>query len=183
MRRREFMQTTGLGLGALGLGGLSGLSGAQAAVSANSGKKPNIVFFLIDDQRNDTIGCAGHPFVKTPTVDSLAKNGVRFTNMFVTTSICAASRASIFTGLHECSHNYTFGKPPIKKEFVRDSYPSLLKQAGYSTGFVGKFGVILDDQESMVEEMFDYFKPAGRNAPFFRRTARREPPSFRGDQG
>ena len=49
--------------------------------------KPNILFFLIDDQRNDVISCAGHPFVQTPTVDKLAKNGIRFTNAFVTNAV------------------------------------------------------------------------------------------------
>jgi hypothetical protein len=46
---------------------------------------PNILFFLVDDQRDDTLGCAGHPIVKTPNVDGLASEGVRFSNMFVTT--------------------------------------------------------------------------------------------------
>ena len=63
--------------------------------------QPNIIFFLSDDHRWDRMGCAGHPILKTPTMDNLAAEGVRFTNMFVTTSICAASRASIFTGLNE----------------------------------------------------------------------------------
>ena len=63
--------------------------------------RPNIIFFLADDQRWDQLGCAGHPVLQTPHVDELARQGVRFRNMFVTTSICAASRASIFTGLYE----------------------------------------------------------------------------------
>ena len=53
--------------------------------------RPNILFFFADDQRNDTLGCAGHPIVETPTIDRLATNGVRFTNMFVTRSTCWAS--------------------------------------------------------------------------------------------
>ena len=77
-------------------------------------ERPNILFFLVDDQRNDVLSSEGHPIVKTPTVDNLARNGVKFTNAFVTTSICAASRASILTGLYETRHNFTFGKDPIK---------------------------------------------------------------------
>jgi len=65
-------------------------------------QKLNIIFILADDQRNDVLSCAGHPIVTTPTIDNLAKNGIRFKSAFVTTSICAASRASIFTGLYEC---------------------------------------------------------------------------------
>jgi arylsulfatase A-like enzyme len=129
--------------------------------------KPNILFILVDDQRNDVLSCAGHPIVKTPNVDKLAEKGIRFTNAFVTTSICAASRASIFTGLYECKHDYTFGKPPVKKEFIQASYPYLLKKSGYSTGFVGKFGVKLESQDSIITEMFDFYKPSPINAPHF----------------
>ena len=78
---------------------LSFVSGSLQA--ADEKARPNIVFFLADDQRNDQLGCYGHPFVKTPNLDKLAARGTRFTNAFVTTSICAASRATIFTGLVE----------------------------------------------------------------------------------
>ncbi|MDP7206588.1 MAG: sulfatase-like hydrolase/transferase, partial [Pirellulaceae bacterium] len=104
-------------------------------------ERPNIIFFLADDQRWDQMGCAGHPVIQTPHVDELARQGVRFRNMFVTTSICAASRASIFTGLYERSHRYTFRTVPLSKEHTSLSYPAVLKQNGYQTGFVGKFGV------------------------------------------
>lgn len=130
-------------------------------------KKPNILFVLVDDQRNDQLSCAGHPIIKTPTVDKLAANGVRFTNAYVTTSICAASRASVFTGLYECRHNFTFGTDPVKKQLINNSYPYLLKKSGYKTGFVGKFGVVLEDQDSIIQDMFDFFRPSGKNAPHF----------------
>lgn len=78
---------------------------------AQAAQRPNIVFFLSDDHRWDRLGCAGHPVLKTPNIDRLAAEGVRFPNMFVTTSICAASRASILTGLYEHTHGYTFGTP------------------------------------------------------------------------
>ena len=90
------------------------------------GRKPNILFLLVDDQRNDTLGCAGHPIIKTPVIDSLAAKGMRFSNTFVTTSICAASRASILTGLYERTHGYTFGTPPLSAAHLAKSYPALL---------------------------------------------------------
>ena len=130
-------------------------------------ERPNILFFLVDDQRNDLMSCAGHPIVQTPTVDNLAENGIRFTNSFVTTSICAASRASIFTGLYESKHNYTFGKSPIKTEFMKNSYPFLLKKAGYNTGFIGKFGILIEKQDSMLAEMFNFYKPSPKAGPHF----------------
>jgi arylsulfatase A-like enzyme len=119
--------------------------------------RPNIVFLLSDDQRFDALGCAGNPIIKTPHIDTLAKDGVRFTNMFATTAICAASRASLLTGLHERTHRYTFNTPPIMKPHSEQSYPALLKRAGYRTGFVGKFGV--DVEKGETDAMFHYFAP------------------------
>jgi arylsulfatase A-like enzyme len=148
-------------------------------------ERPNILFILADDQRNDVLGCAGHPILKTPAIDQLAQNGVRFTNAFVTTSICAASRASILTGLYESRHGYTFGKEPLKKEYMRKSYPYLLRQAGYHTGFVGKYGVKTEVQERLLGELFDYYRLSPQNAPYFEIMpdgSRRHSAEIKGDQ-
>ena len=128
--------------------------------------KPNIIFFLSDDQRADFLGCAGHPILQTPNIDRLAKQGTRFENAFVTTSICAASRATLFTGLWERSHKYTFGTPPIAEPMVVNSYPAVLKKTGYRTGFVGKFGVNVP--QGGTDMMFDVFTPLTRN-PYFKK--------------
>lgn len=147
--------------------------------------RPNVLFILVDDQRNDLISIAGHPIVKTPTIDSLARHGVRFTNAYVTTPICAASRASILTGLYEYKHDYTFGKKPLKQEFITNSYPYLLKKSGYVTGFTGKLGVNLEMKDSMLTAMFDFFKPSPRNAPYFKKLpdgSMRHSAEIRGDE-
>ena len=128
--------------------------------------KPNIIFILADDLRNDSLGCAGHPILKTPHIDRLAARGTRFTNAFVTTSICAASRATIFTGCWERTHRYTFGTPPIPPELCDMSYPTTLRAAGYRTGFTGKFGVGLAREKR--DAMFDVFHPLNRG-PYFRK--------------
>ena len=128
--------------------------------------RPNILFILTDDQRWDALGCAGNPIIQTPNLDALARDGVRFRNMFVTTAICAASRASIFTGLYERTHRYTFGTKPIANEHVAISYPALLKQAGYRTGFVGKFGVGVE--KGATDRMFDAFTPLNRS-PYWKK--------------
>jgi len=130
---------------------------ALSVVHAAETSKPNIIFFLIDDQRNDTLGCAGHPIIKTPVIDSMAAEGVRFENAFVTTPICAASRASILTGLHETTHGFTFGKPPLSKDHMKNSYSMVLHDAGYRTGFIGKYGVKTVGKPEA--EMFDLFEP------------------------
>ena len=127
--------------------------------------RPNVLFILTDDQRFDALGCAGHPLLKTPNIDKIAARGVRFRNMFVTTSICAASRASILTGRYERTHKFTFQTPPIAAPYCATSFPALLKRAGYRTGLIGKFGVTVADGERA--RMFDVFEPIGW--PFLRK--------------
>jgi len=134
---------------------------------AMAAARPNVIFFLSDDQRSDFLGCAGHPIVKTPNIDALASQGTRFENAFVTTSICAASRATLLTGLWERSHKYTFGTPPIANKIVDSTYPAVLKKNGYRTGFVGKFGVGIKNRQA---DMFDSFVPLNRN-PYFKKQA------------
>ena len=133
---------------------------------AEDEQRPNVIFFLSDDHRADLLGCAGHPILKTPVIDRLAAGGVRFENAFVTTSICAASRATFLTGQWERSHKYTFGTPPLAGELIDNSYPALLRKAGYRTGFVGKFGVSV--MRGATAKMFDSFAPLNRN-PYFKK--------------
>ncbi len=125
-------------------------------------KKPNIIFILTDDQRFDAIGYAGNKIIQTPEMDKLAEQGVYFSHAIVTTPICAASRASIFTGLYERTHKYTFQTGDIRKEYMAESYPRLLKDAGYYTGFFGKFGVNFSGQK----ELFDVIDNYDRNGAF-----------------
>lgn len=134
-------------------------------VPAAADDRPNIIFFLTDDQRFDQMGCAGHEILQTPTMDDLASRGTRFENAFVTTPICAASRASLLTGTPERTHGYTFGKPPVPEPLCQTSYPAVLREAGYQTGFIGKFGMRVPD--GAVAEMFDVFRTVGRG-PYFR---------------
>ncbi|PQV50631.1 arylsulfatase A-like enzyme [Jejuia pallidilutea] len=119
-------------------------------------EKPNIIFILTDDQRFDAIGYAGNKFVKTPQMDDLAKSGIYFNTAIVTTPICAASRASILTGLHERSHNYNFQTGNIRSEYMVNSYPRLLKDNGYYTGFYGKYGVRYSELDKQFHEYEDY---------------------------
>ena len=125
--------------------------------------RPNILFILTDNQRADLLGCAGNPIIHTPNIDRLAKHGVRFSNAFATTPICAASRASCLTGLYERRHQFTFYAPPLRTEFTDNSYPALLKSSGYRTGFIGKFGIAADgiepslEDEGGIDKMFDHF--------------------------
>jgi arylsulfatase A-like enzyme len=147
LTRREFLGATAAGLGALAIG-------PGCATKTGPAARPNLLFILTDDQRFDALGCAGNSIIRTPNVDRLAGEGVRFDHAFVTTPICAASRASILTGTYERTHTYTFTKPPLARAFADISFPVRLRRAGYRTGFVGKFGVAV--AEGVREEMFDF---------------------------
>jgi len=146
LTRREFLGASAAGLGALAFGRGCRTGRGPAA-------RPNFLFILTDDQRFDTLGCAGNPIIRTPNIDRLAGEGIRFDRAFATTPICAASRASILTGTYERTHTYTFTKPPLSPAFVDISFPVRLRRADYRTGFVGKFGVAVE--KGVPAEMFD----------------------------
>jgi len=124
--------------------------------------KPNIIFILTDDQRWDALGFAGNTMIQTPEMDRLAAGGTFFENAFVTTPICASSRASLLTGLYERTHGYTFGQGDIRQPYMDQSYPVKLREAGYHTGFFGKFGVSYPG----FSELFDQGDDYDRNGKF-----------------
>lgn len=128
----------------------------------------NLLLIVTDDQRFDQMACAGHEVLQTPAMDALAKRGVRFTNAFVTTAICAASRASIMTGRREGSHGYTFGKPAMPKSLGDDTYFAQLKRKGYRNGFVGKWGVRFE--KDALAGAIDYRRTSGH--PYFKKDGR-----------
>lgn len=99
--------------------------------------RPNFVFVLIDDLRYDALSCLGHPFIKTPNIDRIAKEGARFANAFVTTSLCAPSRASFLTGRYAHSHGVRNNGTAFSDSMP--TFPLLLRKAGYQTAFVGKW--------------------------------------------
>jgi len=123
--------------------------------------KPNIIFFLADDQRDDVLGCYGNDVIQTPTIDKLAAEGVRFENVFCEVPICAASRSTLFTGLSQRTHGYNFGEPKVSAEHMATSYPMVLKGAGYRIGFAGKYGMAF--AKPGLKPEFDFFKAINRN--------------------
>jgi len=100
------------------------------AVSENA-PRPNMVFVLVDDLRYDTFGFMGHPFVETPHIDALAKGGMRFTNAFVTTSLCSPARASFLTGQYMHNHKVVDNADLMRIGTV--TFPQLLQKADYGT--------------------------------------------------
>jgi len=133
--------------------------------SGRAEQRPNILFFFADDQRNHTLGCAGHPIVRTPHIDRLAAGGVRFENAFVTTSTCWVSRACLFTGCYERRHLYRAIPGPLNPELCATSYFAVLKQAGYRTGHIGKEHVTIAAESASA--MFDVRRKLSRK-PYFK---------------
>ena len=116
-------------------------SGPNAAGVQNAARPMNVVVLVIDDIRWDSIGAAGSRVVRTPRIDGLAADGVRFTQARVTTAICMTSRASLLTGQYMARHGIDrFGLQLTPEAFSR-TYPSMLRTAGYHTGYVGKYDV------------------------------------------
>lgn len=127
-------------------------------MAADAGARPNFVFLLADDLRWNTLGCMGDPVVKTPAIDALAKEGVRFDNQFCTTSICCVSRASILSGQQERRHGIGDFSKAFTEDQWRETYPAKLRQAGYRTGFIGKFGVGGAPAIKAKASEFDYWR-------------------------
>ena len=115
---------------------LSVLGCPLVLAQADPDTRPNIIFVLADDHRYDAMGCMGHPFLETPNMDKMAREGVHFNNAYVTTSLCSPSRASILSGQYAHSHgvvdNYNAVNPSLT------FFPEYLQQAGYETAFIGK---------------------------------------------
>jgi hypothetical protein len=110
---------------------------APLASAATPSKPLNIVVLYADDWRHDTLGAAGHPVVKTPHLDRLAKEGMRFTHNCVTTAICGVSRATLLTGQWMSRH----GNPAFAMFTTpwAETYPGLLRRNGYHVGHIGKW--------------------------------------------
>ena len=113
-----------------------------ARAQAPSSSHPlNVVLLIIDDARWDSLGAAGNRTVRTPRLDQLAKDGVRFEQARVTTPICMVSRATLLTGQYMSRHGITeFGRP-LAPDAFRNTFPGVLRRAGFWTGYVGKYGV------------------------------------------
>jgi N-acetylglucosamine-6-sulfatase len=127
------------------LGIVVGVLALPTTAEAKEPVRPNIVFILVDDLRWDDSACMGQPFVKTPHIDRLAKEGVLFRNAFVTTPLCSPSRASFLTGQYPRAHGVKDNTNNDARSHKLITFLLLLKRAGYATGFIGKWHMGTDD--------------------------------------
>lgn len=114
---------------------------------AESTQPPNILFVLCDDHRFDCLGAAGHPYLETPHLDQMARDGAMLTRAYVTTSLCSPSRASILTGLYAHNHRVVDNYHPVDPDLI--FFPQQLQKSGYETAFIGKWhmGGEIDDPQ------------------------------------
>jgi arylsulfatase A-like enzyme len=144
----SFWQSAGLTT----LGGMSLLLGSCATDNNQKNlQKLNVVFFLADDLRWNSLSCAGNNILTTPNIDALARNGVRFSNACVTTSISMVSRANLLTGQYMSRHKIREFGVQLSEPAFSQTYPAILRNAGWWTGYVGKYGI-----GKIRENSFDY---------------------------
>ncbi|MGH3346472.1 MAG: sulfatase-like hydrolase/transferase, partial [Nocardioides sp.] len=101
-------------------------------------RAPNLLLVVADDHAANAVGCYGGPHAVTPRIDSLARDGMRFTECGCTNSLCSPSRATILTG----TYNHVNGVTTLSTEFdaaAQPAFPELLRDAGYRTGLIGKW--------------------------------------------
>lgn len=138
-------------------------SSSRGGTVPYNNERPNIIFLLADDLRFDAIGYAGNRLAITPNLDSLAGQGTNFKNTYVTSAICAISRASIFSGQYARRHGIDDFSKNFSDSALQYTYPLLLRGNGYYTGFIGKYGV----GSKMPVNGFDYWKGFGGHGVYF----------------
>jgi arylsulfatase A len=129
--------------------------------------RPNIIYIMADDLGYGDLGCFGQKLIKTPNLDQMGANGIRFSQHYCGTSVSAPSRCCLMTGMH-CGHAYIrgnrqgepYGQLPIPDSIV--TVAELMKQAGYTTGLFGKWGLGVentsgDPQKQGIDEFYGYY--------------------------
>jgi arylsulfatase A-like enzyme len=124
MNRRDFLSAT-----------------VSAALAAAPSRKPNIVFFLYDDLGYANLGCYGGKHMETPFSDQLAREGTRYTDCYAGACVCAPSRSTLMSGLHQGHAPVRANAQTVPLEPSDVTIAKVLKQAGYATGGFGKWGL------------------------------------------
>jgi len=140
MRRIDFLKLMGTGAAAATLPGLA------CGPRTGSGRQPNIIFIMADDLGYGDLGCYGQTQILTPNLDRMAAEGMRFSDCYAGSPVCAPSRSCLMTGTHTGhtpirgnASRATGDRVPLKPEDL--TVAEVLKTAGYTTGMIGKWGL------------------------------------------
>ncbi|MBL8793371.1 MAG: arylsulfatase [Planctomycetia bacterium] len=131
--------------------------GFAVAADKPAGQPPNVILIFTDDLGYGDLGCYGQKRIKTPHVDRMAQEGVRFTQCYAGSTVCAPSRSALMTGQHT-GHTLVRGnaRVPLRPEEV--TVAKVVKSAGYRTGLIGKWGLGEPDSTGIPNlQGFDYF--------------------------
>lgn len=157
MERRTFLMLAGVGMTAVGLG-------IPTSAGGQSSGKPNIILILADDLGYADIGAHGSKDIPTPNIDSLATNGVRFSDAYVSCPVCSPTRAGLMTGRYQQRFGHWFNPGPPRDESEQTGLPldeitmaNFLKDAGYVTGLVGKWHLGHSPDRHPMKRGFDEF--------------------------
>ena len=133
LSRREVLKQAGLAMAALGAAPLArGLAQRPA--------KPNIIYILADDLGYGDLGCYGQKRIKTPNLDRMAAEGMRFTQHYAGSTVCAPSRCALMTGKHT-GHCTVRGNVDVLMKPAEATIATVMKKAGYTTACIGKWGI------------------------------------------
>ena len=141
----------------LGMAGAAALAAAGRNPARAAAKPPNIVFILADDLGYGDVGCYGQEQVLTPRIDAMAAEGVRFTQCYAGSTVCAPSRCCLMTGMHT-GHARIRGNDRVPLEPGDTTVAEVLRGAGYETALIGKWGLGNPDTTGVpTRQGFDYF--------------------------
>jgi len=185
IRRRDFLK-----VGALGF--VNSMTSKMLWAENQAGPKPNIIFILTDQQSASMMSCAGNPWLKTPAMDYIADNGIRFTRAYTTNPVCSPARVSFMTGRFPGVFNDSQGNPArenkgsmdicnISGKVQRTTIASYLKKSGYDLVYGGKEhlppvlnpktlgfeNISNNERQVLANKAAEYIKKGGHDNPYF----------------
>jgi len=155
--------------------------GVVQSLLAKQDSRPNIIVLFADDLGYGELGCQGNPQIPTPHIDSIAANGIRFTDGYVTEPVCSPSRAGLMTGRYQHRFGYSFNVMPHIKggtehglSRAETTLGEYLQDSGYVTGIIGKWHLGAREDFNPVNNGFDYFYGFAHEGHYF------VPPPYKG---
>lgn len=146
--------------------GMTAHQPSSAYVGRQAARKPNVVFILGDDLGYCDVSMYGCKEIPTPNIDSIGKNGIKFTNAYVSAPVCSPSRAGLMTGRYQQRFGFEFNAGPLQRAIntknmglplTEITLAQVMKKAGYATGMVGKWHIGMNDKYFPTQRGFDEY--------------------------